>query len=153
MLDIGFPSTDYKRGLAGGCMNDSTLKMVLSGILFGLWPLLMNKSNLNSATSVAFFAIMVALIVLPFGIYNGLTISGSKWWFAVLAGCSGALGLIAFNSVLSKVTKEEVGQLFILMVVVQVSIPAIYHVYTNGGLTLKTAGGFAAAVVAAFLLV
>lgn len=134
-------------------MNDSTLKMALAGILFGLWPLFMNKSNLNGGTSVTFFAVIVLLSVLPFGIYSGLNISGSKWWFAVLAGCSGALGLIAFSSVLSKVTKEEVGQLFILMVVVQVSIPAIYHVYTNGGLTLKTAGGFAAAIVAAFLLV
>ncbi|MCF7898343.1 MAG: hypothetical protein K9L31_00125 [Candidatus Pacebacteria bacterium] len=134
-------------------MNDSTLKMVLSGILFGLWPLFMNKSNLNGGTSVTFFAVIVLLTVLPFGIYNGINISGTRWWFAVLAGCTGALGLIAFNSVLSKVSKGEVGQLFILMVVVQVSIPAIYHVYTNGGLTLKTASGFVAAIIAAILLV
>lgn len=134
-------------------MSDSTLKMILAGVLFGMWPLLMNKSNLNGSTSVTFFAIVVVLIVLPFGIYNGLTISGSKWWFAILAGCAGALGLLVFNSGLSKISQHEVGQLFIIMIVAQTVVPAIYHVYVNGELTLKMAGGFVAAIVAAFLLV
>jgi uncharacterized membrane protein len=134
-------------------MNDATLKMIVAGILFGLWPLFMNKSNLNSVSSTVMFTVVVLIFVLPVGIYNGLTLSNTKWWFAILAGCFGALGLLVFNSGMSKIDQKDVGQLFILMVVVQVSIPAIYHVYTNGGLTLKTAGGFAAAIVAAFLLV
>jgi hypothetical protein len=112
----------------------------------------MNKSNLNGSTSVTFFAIVVVLIVLPFGIYSGLTVTGSKWWFAVLAGCIGGLGLLVFNSGLSKISQNEVGQMFIIMIVVQTMVPAIYHVYSNGELTLKTAGGFVAAIITAILL-
>lgn len=133
-------------------MNDSTLKMIVAGILFGMWPLLMNKSNLNSTTSTVMFAIMVLIFVVPAGVYHGLTFTDSKWWFAILAGGFGALGLLVFNSGLSEVSQKNVSKMFIFMIVVQIVVPALYHVYVNGGLTLRTASGFAAAILTAILL-
>ncbi len=133
-------------------MNDSTLKMIAAGILFGMWPLLMKKSGLDSTTSTVMFAVMVLLFVIPVGTYHGLTFTDSKWWFAILAGASGALGLLVFNSGISEVSQKDVGKMFIFMIVVQIVVPALYHVYTNGGLTIRTASGFAAAILTAILL-
>lgn len=134
-------------------MSDSILKMVLAGILFGAWPLLMNRSGLTSSTANVVFSAIVLLIVLPFAMSDGVTFSGTKWWFAVLAGVAGGLGLLVFSSEIAKASQENMGKLFVVMLVVQASVPAVYHAYMNGGLSIKTASGFAAAIVATVLLV
>lgn len=133
-------------------MGETVLKIVMAGLSFGIWPLLMNKSGLNGNTATAAFSIIVLLIVLPIGLLNGLTLAGSKPWFVLAAGCFAAVGLTTFNSVMAKATPENVGQLFVIMLVVQTAVPAIYQAYTNGGLTIKSAAGFLAALIAAFLL-
>ena len=133
-------------------MNEAVLRMITAGVLFGMWPLIMNKSGLSGNTSTVLFTAVILVIVVPVGMYTGFTLSGSKWWFAVIAACAGALGLLIFNTGLSKAAPEEVGKLFVILTVVQVAIPACYHVYLSGELTLKTGIGFAAAVLAAILL-
>jgi len=46
-----------------------------------------------------------------------------------------------------------VSTLFVLMIVVQTAVPAVYQVIMNGGLSLTKGLGFALAAIAAVLLV
>lgn len=133
-------------------MNSDVWKMIITGIVFGVWPLLMNKSGLAGSTATATIAFLVLLLVLPVGIYDGLVFTGSRWWFAILAGCFAAAGMLMFNSMLAKATHDSVGRLFVIMLVFQIAVPAIYHAYANGGLTIKSSAGFLTAIVTVFLL-
>ncbi len=134
-------------------MNELVFKMVVAGVLFGAWPILMSKSGLNGPTSAAVFSIIALSFILPVAFQHGITLTGANWWYALAAGCCGGIGLLVFNSGLAKATPATVGQLFVVMIVVQTAIPAIYSVVMNGQLTLKTGAGFIAAVIAAILLV
>ncbi len=134
-------------------MTDLHYKAILAGLFFGIWPILMNRSGLPGNVSSAAFSLGVAVIVLPFALRQAYTVSFSPVWLMVIGACvTGALGILFFNGMLSKTTPETVGTLFVLMIVVQVSVPAVNQIIMNGELTLKTGAGFAAAIIAAFLL-
>lgn len=135
-------------------MSELHLRAVLAGVFFGIWPLLMNRSGLTGNVSSAVFALGALIVVSPFALYefSGATIS-VVWTMVVGACIFGGLGLLAFNGMLSKATPETVGSLFVVMIVVQVATPALYQVINGGGLTVSKAIGFAAAILAAFLLV
>ena len=135
-------------------MNELHLRAILAGVFFGIWPLLMTRSGLTGNVSSAVFAIGVLIVVSPFALYefSGATI-GIVWMMVVGACIFGGLGLLAFNGMLSKATPETVGSLLIVTTVVQVAIPALYQVINGGGLTVSKTIGFAAAILAAFLLV
>ena len=129
------------------------LKMMLAGALFGAWPLVMSKSGLPGVTSTVILSFVILLFVLPVGLYSGLYVKDSKWWFAIAAGILGAFGLLLFNAGLAESRPENVGRLFVVMIVIQTAIPAIYHAIANGGLDARTTCGFIAAAIAAFLLI
>ena len=135
-------------------MSELHQRAVLAGVFFGIWPLLMTRSGLTGNVSSAVFAIGVLIVVSPFALYefSGATI-GIVWMMVVGACIFGGLGLLAFNGMLSKATPETVGSLLIVTTVVQVAIPALYQVINGGGLTVSKTIGFAAAILAAFLLV
>ena len=134
-------------------MTDLSLKAILAGVLFGIWPLLMNRSGLNGNVSSACFGIVTLIGVLPFAIYtNGFSIPTAKWTMIVLAGLCGALGLLAFNGMLAKASLDNVGTLFVLMTVVQIIVAASYQAYMKGFLSVDKFFGYVAAVVAAYLL-
>src|SRR3989344_8684098 len=135
-------------------MNELHFRAILAGVFFGIWPLLMTRSGLTGNVSSAVFAIGVLIVVSPFALYefSGATI-GIVWMMVVGACIFGGLGLLAFNGMLSKATPETVGSLLIVTTVVQVAIPALYQVINGGGLTVSKTIGFAAAILAAFLLV
>lgn len=137
-------------------MNELHVRAILAGILFGAWPLLMNKSGLSGNISSAVFAFGALAIVLPFGIYEFQHVgkSLSIGWALVTTACIlGGLGLLAFNGMLAKADPKTVGSLFVLTVVVQVATPALYQVFMDGGLTVRKTTGFMAAILAALLLV
>ena len=48
------------------------LKAIVSGICFGLWPLFMNKSGLNSAEASAALSLFLLAVVSPFLLVNGI---------------------------------------------------------------------------------
>lgn len=134
-------------------MEGTALKMVLAGVLFDAWPILMNRSGLSGMHSTAAFIIIVFVTVMPFALWNGITLSNTNWSWAIAAGLCSAAGLIAFNSGLAEATPQTVGKLFVTMIVVQTAVPALYHVIMNGQLTLKASFGFGFAFIAALLLV
>jgi hypothetical protein len=128
------------------------IKSVIAGILFGLWPLLMNRSGLSGNLITFVFAAVVLLCVLPFAASSLHDIGNAHWVWAVGGGILGAIGLIAFNTVLSKATPQTVGTFFVLMIIVQTAIPAVYQGIMNGGLPFTKIAGFVFAGIAAFLL-
>lgn len=138
-------------------MDSLQIKALLAGVFFGLWPLFMNKSGLNGLMSPMFFALIALTCVLPFGLRRIATnpedLVHVGWTMVILAGVFGAAGTIFFNDMLAKATPQSVGTLFVLMIVVQISIPAIYSAVMNGGVSPSKAIGFALAAVASILLI
>ena len=78
------------------------LKAILAGLCFGLWPLFMNKSGLNSAEASAALSLFLLAVVTPFLLVNGFQqLSAVRWEMALPACIFDALGLLALNSLLS----------------------------------------------------
>lgn len=134
-------------------MGELHIKAMLAGLIFAMWPLLMNRSGLNPNVASAIFAASSFIIVLPLALYS-LTDTdwNTRWYFGVAAGVFGALGLLVFNGILSKSTPKDIGALFALVLVTQIVVAAAYQVYMSGGLTLSKAIGFVGAIIVAILL-
>jgi len=134
-------------------MNDLQLKAVLAGVFFCIWPLFMNRSGLSGNVSSAMFSAVAFIGVLPFALHSsGFAIPTANWAMVALAGFFGALGLLSFNGMLAGASLQNVGTLFVLMTVVQVAVAASYQAIMSGHLSIDKVGGYAAAAVAAYLL-
>ena len=133
-------------------MESLEIKSVIAGILFGIWPLFMNRSGLSGNLGTFVFAAVVLLCVFPFAVSSLQNIGTAHWMWAIAAGIFGSLGLLAFNSVLSKAIPQNVGILIVLMIIVQTVVPAMYQAIMSGGLPFSKIVGFVLAGVAAFLL-
>lgn len=132
---------------------ENILKVVIAGIAFGCWPLLMNKSALSPNTATFMSVVLPAFIVGPIVLYKGLTIpEGNLWWFGVAAAVVTSIGLIIFNSTIVQVAPQDAGRLFLIMLMAQISVPAVYHVVVNHGLSWRVAVGLLAAGAACILL-
>jgi hypothetical protein len=129
------------------------VKMAVAGLLFGAWPLLMNRSGLSGATSTVALTLIVLLLALPFALQQGISPTGTNWWFGMGAGFCAALGYLAFNSGVASASPAVVGRLVIIMIVIQMAVPAAYQAAMIGHLTTRIGIGFIAAVVAAILLI
>ncbi len=126
---------------------------VVAGLLFGCWPLLMNRSGLAPALSAGVFAGICFVTVLPFAWWGGLASpQGARWCFAILAGLIAGVALLMFNKMLASVTPTQVGSLFIITLVIQVIVPAIYQAVITGDFSAKRVFGFLLAVLAVLLL-
>ena len=146
-----FPAT------GGPVMDNLLVKAVVAGLFFGAWPLLMNRSGLSGNISSLVFAAVVLVCVIPFSlrpIFSGNTdLAQASWTMAILSGIAAAVGMMVFNGMLAKATPQSVGTLFVLMILVQTTVPVVYDAVMNGGISLTKAAGFVFAAVAAILLV
>lgn len=134
-------------------MNDVYIRAILAGVFFGMWPLLMNRSGLAGNLSSAVFAGIAFITVLPFALKEGLhSFQTATVSLAVAAGVCGAIGLLAFNGMLARVSKERVGTMFVLMILVQVTVPIIYQAVMTGDYSAKRVVGSIAALIAVILL-
>jgi len=128
------------------------IKSIVAGILFGIWPLFMNRSGLSGNLGTFIFAAVVLLCVFPFAAGSLQNIGRAHWILAITAGIFGAFGLLLFNNVLSKATPQNVGVLIVLMIIVQTVVPAIYQAIISDGIPFSKIAGFVLAAVAAVLL-
>jgi hypothetical protein len=133
-------------------MNSLQIKAALAGVFFGLWPLFMNRSKMTGNVSSAFFSLIVFVCVLPFALGGLKSMDGINWKMVAAAGIAGAIGVLFFNGMLAKATKENVGMLFVIMIVVQTTIPAMNYAIMNGGMSPSKIIGFVMAFTAAILL-
>ena len=105
------------------------IRALLAGVFFGIWPLFMNRSGLPGNASAMVFALGSGLLVAWFGIFELRATTVSIAWTMVLAACvTGAAGLVNFNTMLYKSTPQEVGSLFVTMIMVQIAVPLIYQI-------------------------
>lgn len=138
----------------GASMYDLYLRAALGGLFFGLWPLFMNRSHLNGYVSSACFSMATLVGVLPFALAsNGFTVPAADWKMVALAGLFGALGLLFFNSMLARVSPQNVGVMFVIMNLMQLAVIAAYQAWASGGMPTHRIVGYAAAAFATFLLV
>ncbi len=136
-------------------MREVLSQAVISGIMFGLWPILMQRSGIqNVFVSTAVMEVFVLTTLLPLGIMNFRMSEFMKmdWFFTVSASVAAALGVLTFNDGLAKTTVSTVSTYFVFMMVVQVIVPASYHLFINGGFTSSKLLGFAFAGLAAYFL-
>ena len=132
-------------------MNERALLSAVAGICFGLWPLVMNRLRLDPFVTVIIFlagSLLFALPVAFLGNWSGIT--GPQLRIAALACVISAVGTICFNRMLATTTVGEVANMFLLMLVVQVAVPAA--VLLRNGASMRQIAGLAAAAVAIVLL-
>jgi hypothetical protein len=130
---------------------DVILKMVLAGVLFGCWPLLINRSGMDSNSSSILFSAVGTAIVVSVALTQSTDFAAGDWRWALAAGVAGGLGVLVFNSGLAEASTAKVSILFVIMILVQIMVPAIYHVYVNQTISPGLAAAFAATCVSAIL--
>ena len=126
---------------------------IVAGLLFGTWPLMMQRTGLDGNVSSAVFAGTAFILVFSFALREGFaSLTQANLPLAFAAGVVGGIGLLFFNGMLFKISLEEVASMFLLMIMVQISVPVIYHSYQTGDFSPRKLAGFGAAFVAAWLL-
>lgn len=136
-------------------MKDVHFYAIVAGLFFGAWPLLMNRSGVTGFASATLLVGITLIFVLPVALWSGeiqkVSIAPTLY-FALAASVCGALGILFFNTMLAKVSPKEVGMMFLLMLVVQITVPATYHMIMSGDYSPRKLGGIAGAFVVAYLL-
>lgn len=129
------------------------LLMVLTGIVWGTWPMLMQRSGLGGNISSAVFAGVAFLCVVPFALRQGVgQLAQTNWKLALVAGILGGIGLLMFNGGLAQTSANKVGTAVITMTLVQIAVPALYQVVMTGELSLKKVAGALTAIATVKLL-
>jgi bacteriorhodopsin len=128
------------------------IKAIVAGILFGIWPLMMNRSGLAGNMSAVVMTGVSLICVTPFALSNMGNLANANWFMGIGAGVVAAIGIMSFNGMLAKATPQNVSALFVMMIVVQTVLPAVYNILMNGGMTLTKGAGFVFAIIAAVLL-
>lgn len=132
-------------------MNERTLLSAVAGVCFGVWPLVMNRARLDPFAAVIVFLIGSLIFASPaafFGQWGSVTAAQLR--VAALACLVSAAGTIAFNRMLSIATPGEAPNLLLVMLVVQVAVPAA--VLLRHGASMRQWAGLAAAAIAVVLL-
>jgi hypothetical protein len=140
-------------------VNKLHLMAITAGICFGTWPLFLMRSGLRGNVASWVYG-LGGTFLFTLAVFVPLVMRGTvsqafekfNWWPYACAVLIGMPGLLLFNTMLAKAGPKEAGQLFVLMILVQTSIPAIYHIYQNGNVSLSKIIGFSAAILAAILL-
>ncbi|MHB1316414.1 MAG: hypothetical protein ACYCZW_00975 [Minisyncoccota bacterium] len=134
-------------------MDALQIRSIIAGVCFGVWPLLMQKSGLSGNASSLVFTGIVFSCVIPFAVGNMGDLSTIHWKMAIISGILSATGVMFFNGMLAKATPQNVSSLFVLMIIVQISVPAIYNIFGDGNITLTKGLGFIFAIIAGVLLI
>ena len=134
-------------------MNELQIRAVVAGILFGMWPILMSRSHLNGYISPTLIGLVLFVGSLPLTLLNLNKITPDVVWRLAIASTVVILmGNFVFAVMLEHSPKDKLSSLFVLMLVAQIAVPALYQIFLAGKVTASQAAGFAAAAVAAYLL-
>lgn len=130
------------------------VEVIIAGIAAGAWPLVMQRSGLIGAP-VALLCGLVALVTATVLIFaSGGAQAQSQptiWWIALVAGLLSALPFLILGDVIGRVSSTSLSTLYIILLIVQISIPAIFYAVVHG-INLKQGIGFILAIAAALLL-
>jgi hypothetical protein len=129
---------------------------LIIGICFGLWPFIMNKSNLD----LRFAPILASIIALIMTVINLFyfssgelkTMNAKNLIIGCLASVICSFGVINFYKILSRTSPQELAIIFIVITLIQVSIPVLINIVVSGELTLNKAVGFLCAFLSIYFL-
>ncbi len=129
------------------------VQAVIAGVCFAIWPLLMNRSGLNSNVASFSYMFMVVAIIFMYNIFRWAPINMTSSQFAIVfvSGACGAVGTLFFNSMLATASPQKVGSLILLMLLAQAIIPVVYSLMF-AKFSATQALGIILAVVAIILL-
>jgi drug/metabolite transporter (DMT)-like permease len=131
------------------------LYSIIVGLFWGLYPIILNRSGLPGFASAGIFSVFVCLTVIPFAIISGqlqkITFNPGVW-YALIAGILGGAGVLVFNTMLSKAPVKNVGSMIITMIMIQITIPAIYQMIQSGDISPKKITGILTAFVVVYLI-
>ena len=130
------------------------VRAVFAGVLFGAWPLLMNRSGLSGNVSSLVLAMVMFWCFLPFSVsgIGEIFASDTRLVFAVVASVLGGIGILILNNIIAKTTPQTISPLLVLLFVAQIAVPSIYHIIMAGGLTATKGVGVVFAIIAVILL-
>jgi uncharacterized membrane protein len=129
---------------------------LIIGICFGLWPFIMNKSNLDLRFA-PILASIIALIMTTINLFyfspGELKAMNSKnLLLGFLSSVVCSFGVIMFYKILSKTSVQDLAISFIIITLIQVSIPVLINIVVSGELTLNKAVGFLCAFLSIYFL-
>lgn len=150
--------------------------LVIAGICFGLWPVVMAKSGFEGVGQMMGYAIptaLVAVIAWLSGITSGPIlntlicvfvgagiVAGHGWismppiLIASIAGVINGLGAVSLLEVLGPLSKEKVAIAIFVVVLTQLTINSVAGMTMHGTeFSTKKAVGFVMAIGAAYLIV
>lgn len=135
--------------------------VTLAGLCAGAWPLVMKPANFGGgaiAVSYCIFSLVAALALLA---REGLRVGAEVdmpvvWQWAAVASTLAAVALLFFSIVIPQVPREKLGAVYAVLMLVQISVPVLYHMalqlYEHHTVDLKHLAGAVAALIAAYLL-
>ncbi|MES3004528.1 MAG: hypothetical protein V4690_00275 [Patescibacteria group bacterium] len=132
-------------------MTDFQIKAVVAGFCFGVWPLIMNKSGLSGGMSSVVLTIIVLMVVGSASWSELGKVANVNWIVVVTASIISGIGLLMFNRGIAITAAQEVSVFFLTVLLAQMLVPALYHVFQNGISTYKLIGFGCAALAAYFL--
>jgi len=133
-------------------MNELTVKAIVAGIFFGMWPLVMNRSHLNGSFSTLVMSGVVFLATSPFAFSNSGNLQNANWYFAIGAGALAAIGIMSFNGMLAGAPVKDVGTLIAVSIIAQMALVAVYHAIVNHGISPMKISGLVLAAIAAVMI-
>lgn len=127
---------------------------ILIGICFGLWPFIMNKSGLDSRfTPVLTYSVplLIALIRLYMSNSRLVGINNKAIAIGFISALVCAIGVLKFFDLLNK-SQKDLSISFIIITLIQVSIPVLINIVVSGELTLNKTVGFLCVFLSIYFL-
>lgn len=126
---------------------------MLAGICFGIWPLILNRSGAKPFSAM----IVISIVIMIFAAVpasrelaqDGL--KGTLIGVVVLAAIFDGIGLLSINVMLLEASPEQIGRLLLIMVMTQITLPAIATLYFTGW-SIQKVTGIICAFAAVYLL-
>jgi drug/metabolite transporter (DMT)-like permease len=132
-------------------MNTQALLSALAGICFGLYPIVLNRAKLDPMLTIVLYLLGTLILVSPvafFAQWSTLTVTQLR--IGALACVFGAIATFCFNRMLATTPGEDVANMFLVMLVCQVAVPAA--LLLRNGASARQIAGLGAAAAAIVLL-
>ncbi len=133
-------------------MEKLQLRAILAGAFFGIYPLLLNRSNIKGNVMAAIFSFMVAVFILPFALNELRSLVVADWRMLIGASAVSAIAMMSMTSFLAASDRTSAGLLVLLMIITQATVTGIYQAFMDKGISVNKILGFAFAIAAVVFL-
>lgn len=132
-------------------MTERAILSAVAGFCFGLYPIVLNRARLDPMLTIVLYLAGTLLIVSPLVFYaNWSSLTVAQLRVGVFACVFGAIATFCFNRMLATTPGQDVPNMFLLMLVCQVAVPAA--ILLRQGASARQIAGLTAAAIAVVLL-